>query len=254
MGPDDAPRIYSTGHSMQGIDMVGEPMHQFYGYVFDGVFMNQAEVDANTVEYPYTIHPGDAKYADVTGNGILDADDRAPIGNPQPDFIWSIGNNFKYKNFDFSFMWQGVVGSDLFNGNYRRSMIYHEGRNYLKRLNNRWRSESDPGDGTVPKVTVILDGFEKTRSSFWITDGSYARLKNVTLGYTLPPSFVQKIKLASARIYFNGFNLITITDAETEDPENFNVRGSIESTDGRGVSHGVYPSSKVYTFGVNVNF
>ena len=229
-------------------------MHQFYGYVFDGVFMNQAEVDANTVKYPYTIHPGDAKYADVTGNGILDADDRAPIGNPQPDFIWSFGNNFKYKNFDFSFMWQGVVGSDLFNGNYRRSMIYHEGRNYLKRLNNRWRSESDPGDGTVPKVSVVLDGFEKTQSSFWITDGSYARLKNVTLGYTLPSTFVQKIKLASARVYFNGFNLITITDAETEDPENFNVRGSFESTDGRGVSHGVYPSSKVFTFGVNVNF
>ena len=254
MGPGDAPRIYSTGHSMSGIDMVGKPMHQFYGYVFDGVFMSQAEVDANTIIYPFTIHPGDAKYADVSGNGILDAEDRAPIGNPQPDFIWSLNNVFKYKNFDFSFLWQGTVGNDLFNGNYRRSMIYHEGRNYLKRLNNRWRSEADPGDGTVPKISVVLDGFEKTASSFWITDGSYARLKNVTLGYNLPSNLIQKIGLANARVYFSGFNLITITDAETEDPENFNIRGSIESPDGRGVSHGVYPSAKTYTFGININF
>ncbi len=254
MGPDDAPRIYSTGESMKGIDVVGQPMHQFFGYTFDGVFMSQAEVDANTIEYPYTIHPGDAKYKDINSDGVIDTDDRGPIGDAQPDFIWSVNNVFKYKNFDFSFLWQGVHGNDLFNGNYRRSMIYHEGRNYLERLNNRWRSEAEPGDGTVPKVTVLLDGFEKTRSSFWITDGSYARLKNVTFGYTLPVNVVQRIGVASARLYFSGFNLLTITDAETEDPENFNVRNSIDSPDGRGVSHGVYPTAKTYTFGININF
>src|SRR5690606_19974253 len=177
---------------MNVINQMGEAPFSFYAYVYDGVYMNQAEIDADPVEYPFSVFPGDGRYRDTNGDNLLNSEDRTIIGNAQPDFTWAITNNFQYKNFDFSFMFHGSVGGDFYFADNRRSLFYHEGRNYLSEVNNRWRSEEQPGDGYHYKLSVDLHGLEKEASSYWISKGTYSRLKDITLGYTLPPAFAER--------------------------------------------------------------
>ena len=251
LGVDDSPMIYSPGFGMESINKVGEPLFSFYGYQYDGVYMNQAEIDADPAHYA-SATPGDGRYKDISGDGVLNSDDRTIIGNYQPDYTWGITNTFRYKDFDFSFLFQGVVGSDVYDNNIHRSMLYHEGRNYYAEVTDRWRSEQVPGDGYHYKLTVNLDGYEKTASSYWIVDGSYLRLKDVTLGYNIPKKITQKAGIGYARVYFNAVNLFTISDTPVFDPENFN--GSTTDATKRGVTHSPYPTAKIYSLGVNIEF
>ena len=109
---------------------------------------------------------------------------RRIIGKWSTVFYMGLTYSFRYKNFDFSFMFHGSVGGDVYDAVRRRSLFYHEGRNYLGELNNRWRSVAEPKYGYHYKLSVDIDGLEKTASSYWLTDGTYTRLKDVTLGYT----------------------------------------------------------------------
>ncbi|MCF0064625.1 TonB-dependent receptor [Dyadobacter chenwenxiniae] len=251
LGKDNAPMIYQPGFGMESINQVGQPIFSFYGYRYDGVYMNQGQIDADPSHYA-SAKPGDGRYVDINGDGVLNAKDRTIIGNYAPDFIWGFTNNLTYKGFDLSVLIQGVQGSDVYDNNIHRSMLYHEGRNYYKEMTNRWRSEQEPGDGYHYKLTVDLDGYEKTASSYWIVDGSYFRVKSLTAGYTFPSGILSKLNLESLRIYVNGQNLFTHKNAPIFDPENFN--GSATSATARGVTHSPYPSAKVYTFGVNIGF
>lgn len=251
LGEDDAPMIYAPGFGMESINMIGQPVFNFYGYQYAGVYMNQAEVDADPARYESAV-PGDGRYEDVNKDGVLNSDDRTVIGNFAPDFTWGITNNFSYKGFDLSFLFQGVQGNEVFDNNIHRSMLYHEGRNYYKEVVNRWRSEEEPGDGYHYKLTVDLDGLEKTASSYWIVDGSYFRLKSLTLGYTFSPDLLERISLGSLRVYFNGMNLFTVKNSPVFDPENFN--GGATEAWRRGVAHSPYPTAKIYSLGLNVGF
>ena len=143
-----------------------------------------------------------------------------------------------------------MEGNEVFDNNMRRSLFYHEGRNYSKSVVNRWRSEAEPGDGYQHKLTVDLHGLEHTPSSFWIVDGSYFRLKSLTLGYNVPSDWIAKMKLSSVRVYFNGQNLFTAKNANLFDPENFN--GGADQAMQRGVSHSPYPTAKTYSLGINI--
>lgn len=251
LGEDDAPMIYNPGFGMESINIIGYPIFNFYGYQYAGVYKNQAEIDADPAHYASAV-PGDGRYADVNKDGVLNSEDRTVIGNYSPDFFWGITNNFSYKGFDLSFLFQGVQGNEVFDNNIHRSMLYHEGRNYYNAVNKRWRSEEEPGDGYHYKLTVNLDGMEKTASSYWIVDGSYFRLKSLTVGYTLPPAMLEKLRLGSVRVYFNGTNLLTVKNSPLFDPENYN--GGVTQAWRRGVAHSPYPSAKVYTLGLNVGF
>lgn len=251
LGKDNAPMIYQPGFGMESINKVGSPIFSFYGYQYDGVYMNQSEVDSDPSRYA-SAKPGDGRYKDVNGDGVLNANDRTIIGNYTPDFIWGFNNSFSYKGFDLGLVIQGVHGSDVYDNNIHRSMLYHEGRNYYKEMTGRWRSEAEPGDGHHYKLTVDLDGYEKTASSYWIVDGSYFRLKSLTAGYTFTSGILSKLKLESLRVYLNGQNLFTHKNAPVFDPENFN--GSATSATARGVTHSPYPSAKIYTFGINIGF
>jgi len=254
LGRNNAPMIFSLGSfgSMQKINKLGEPVFGFYGYQYDGVYMNQAEIDADPASYP-SATPGDGRYKDVNGDGVLDSDDRTIIGNVEPDFTWGLTNNFTYENLDFSFSFQGVVGGEIYDDNAHRSLFYHEGRNYLTEVNGRWRSEQDPGDGHHFKVSVDVDGFEKTASSYWLNDGTYLRLKDVTIGYKLPKDIISSLGMSHARIFFNGVNLFTISDAPVFDPENF-LNSNVSNALYRGVGGSAYPSTKTYSLGINVTF
>jgi len=253
LGPDDAPLI-QTISQMGIINQVGEAPFSFYGFDYLGAYRNQAEIDDHGVEYPFEVHPGMGKYRDVNGDGLINSDDRTIIGNAQPDFTWAFGNSFDYRNFDFSFLFHGSVGGDVFDSNWHRSMYYHEGRNYLTRANDRWRSEEEPGDGYIHAldVDVATGSFEREASSYWIMDGTYTRLKDVTIGYTLSQEFATRIGITAVRFYVNGTNLLTFQNTTTIDPENMD--GSPTNPASVGVQHSQYPSSRTFTVGLNLDF
>jgi TonB-dependent starch-binding outer membrane protein SusC len=261
LGPDNAPMIYSMPafSDMMKINKVGEPLFSYYGYEYDGVYMNQAEIDADPASYE-TATPGDGRYKDVNGDGVLNSDDRTIIGKFDPDFIYGVTNTFSYGNFDLSFLLQGIIGSDIYDDNAVRSLVNHEGRNYLKEVTNRWRSEEEPGDGYYPKLTIHIDGYEKTASSFWLQNGDYLRLKDVTIGYSIPKKMTENIGISTARVFFNGTNLITIADANVLDVEAFwNSQGQTFDTDntnpvGQGIAGAGYPAARTYSVGINVEF
>ncbi|MDR2860130.1 MAG: TonB-dependent receptor [Mediterranea sp.] len=251
LGENDAPMIITPAafSGMQKINKVGESLYSFYGYKYIGVYKNQAEINADPSHYA-TAKPGDGRYEDVDKNNVLNSDDRTILGNDSPDFIWGITNSFSYKDFDLSFLFQGVQGGEMLDENIHRSLLYHEGRNYYSEVTNRWRSEEEPGDGYHYKLTVDLDGYEKTPSSYWLRDKTYIRLKNLTLGYTVPSSITNKLHISSLRLYLNGTNLFTYKKSPVYDPENFN--GSAGDVTKRGVSMNPYPSAKVFSFGFNI--
>jgi TonB-linked SusC/RagA family outer membrane protein len=251
LGPDNAPMIFTPAvfSGMQKINQVGSPIFSYYGYEYAGVYKNQGEIDADPAHYS-TATPGDGRYKDVNADGKLDANDRTLIGNYNPDFIWGLTNNFSFKGIDLSFLFQGVRGNDVLDENIHRSLLYHEGRNYYKSAVNRWRSEAEPGDGYHYKLSVDQNGYEKTPSSYWIQDGSYFRLKSLTLGYTFAAAVLEKIKVSSLRIYLTGQNLFTHKNIPVYDPENFS--GDMTDASRRGVNANPYPTAKVYSFGINI--
>lgn len=252
LGPDDAPVILSPTN-MDVINKIGESPFSFYAYKYDGVYKNQKEIDDHGVEYQFDVHPGDGRYVDINGDGIINSDDRTIIGNPEPDFIWGIGNTFQYKSFDLSIQFDGHVGGQIYNAQTRRSIFNHEGRNYFAMLSeNAWRSEEKPGDGYHYKLSVDIDGLEKQPSSYWLTDAGYTRLRNVTLGYNLPSKYTQKFGLTSLRIFFNGVNLLDWREGELiSDPENSQ---SVNDPAQMASQHNPYPTARIYSFGFNVNF
>lgn len=252
LGPNDAPIIF-TRSNMGIINAVGEVPFSFYGYKYDGVYMNQAEIDADPVEYNFEVNPGEGRYVDVNGDGIISGDDRTIIGNNQPDFIWALGNSFQFRQIDFSFQLGGTVGGKIYNAHARRSIFNHEGRNYFAGLEDRWRSEEEPGNGYNYKLDVDLYGMEKQPSDYWLVSTTYARLRNVTLGYTFPEEYAQRLGFSSGRIYFNGVNLLHWQEAETiSDPEN--TTGSNDDAAVSGVQFNPYPTATTFSLGLNIKF
>jgi TonB-dependent starch-binding outer membrane protein SusC len=256
LGPENAPIFFNPpgifGNWIGITHTVGAPPTSFYGLIYDGVFMNQAEVEAYEAEYPHQIWPGMARYRDINGDGVIDELDRTIIGNPEPDFVWAMGNTFKFRNLDFSFLFHGQVGGDLFDGNWRRSMYWHGGRNFNELANNRWRSEQEPGDGYVHAFSVdIGNTIEITPSSYFLQDFTYTRLKDITLGYTLPSELMERIGISRARFYLNATNLLTWQPSTAIDPEN-NFDRSSNSNPFVGIQQSSYPSAKTITLGVNL--
>ncbi len=249
LGRGNATQFFDIGNGFSQINRVGNPIYSFFTYVFDGVYKNQAEIDADPASYPGA-DPGDGKYVDVNNDGQLTPADRKIVGGYEPDFTWGLTNTFNYKGFDFSFLFQGVDGGLVHDTNIRRSMRYHEGRNYLGEMVNRWRSPENPGDGQHRKLTTVFNGRRLIGNSDWLFPASYIRLKNLTLGYTLNQALLSNLGMSQLRVYFTGRNLLTISDSPIPDPESNNGGG----TRNRAISGYAYPTAKIYSFGVNISF
>jgi TonB-linked SusC/RagA family outer membrane protein len=225
----------------------GYPVDVFYGFVTDGIFQSQEEVEVHAVQVPgedpfNRTSAGDIRFLDLNSDGIIDDDDRTYIGNPNPDFIFSLNNRFEYMGFDLNIFLQGVYGNDIYNAN----RIWNEGMavayNQTTETLNRWTSTSSGND--VPRA-IFNDPNKNTRpSNRFIEDGSYMRIKNVILGYTFPKSILGKIRISSARIYISGTNLFTFTNYKGFDPE-VGVNGIDLST---------YPVTRTISIGANIGF
>lgn len=248
LGPENTPIISDGGVASLYITKVGEPIGSFFGYVNGGVFKNQAEIDA----YPHyaTAKPGDRKFIDVNNDGKIDANDRTSIGSFFPDFIWGLTNDFKYKNFDLSIAFQGVQGNEILNLQ-RRYLLNSEGNaNQFAQAANYWKSDADPGDGDIIRANRVTNANSAQISSFHVEDGSYVRLRNVTLGYNFNSKLFGE-KVENLRLYVSGQNLHTWTKYIGYNPE-ANARPTNALSQGE--DYGSYPLPRTIIAGLNLTF
>jgi hypothetical protein len=236
---------------------VGEPVWYFYGFQAEGIFQNQGEIDAYTFTdslgtvsvIQKSAKPGDVKWADLNNNGRIDADDRTKIGKPLPDWYYGINLGFEYKGFDFQAFFQGVTGNQVFWASYRND-------NLKTNRTSVWYEERWTGEGTsneFPRATYDDKNGNYRISSLNVHDGNYLRLKNLSIGYTLPKNLTEKVSIAKLKVFYTGTNLLTFTKYPGIDPEVGNSRTG-DGSSYLGIDNGMYPSSKVHSFGVLVNF
>jgi TonB-linked SusC/RagA family outer membrane protein len=220
--------------------MVGLPIGAFYGYVTDGIFQTQEELAASP--HLAAAEVGDLRFVDTNGDGMLDGSDRTFIGSPIPKFIFGINLEMQYKAFDLAVDIQGQTGNKIFNG---KDVVRPDPYNFESYVWDRW---TGPGTSNeIPKPS--FGGYNFTPSDFFIQDGSFIRLRNLIIGYTLPTSLTNRINLQHVRLFLKGTNLYTITKFKGYTPE-------IGSHDvlSNGIDYGVYPIAAVYSVGLNVNF
>tara|TARA_R110002050_G_scaffold15880_2_gene48508 strand:+ start:3447 stop:6863 length:3417 start_codon:yes stop_codon:yes gene_type:complete len=252
LGPENTDIITTagTGHAFF-ITKVGEPIGSYYLLVQDGIFSTQEELN----QYPHFNNTavGDFRFVDVDGDGVLDVNkDRTIVGNYAPDFTYGFSNSFKYKGFDLNVAFQGSYGGEILNL-LRRYNANGEGNfNNTRELLNRWRSEANPGDGNTNRANRKAQGNNGRTSTWHIEDGSYLRLQNVSLGYSLPNSIIEKLGISKARLYVTGNNLYTWSDYSGYNPEVNLAGGSNQLTPG--LDYGVYPLATTYSLGINVSF
>ncbi|MEL7589000.1 MAG: TonB-dependent receptor [Prolixibacteraceae bacterium] len=239
--------------------MTGEPISSFYGYVVDGIFNSDAEVQAHvpfgseTFDGDTYSRPGVFKYRDVDGDEKITADDRTVIGSPHPDFTYGITVDVEYKNWDLSMFFQGSQGNDLINYVNRWIMFNNFSGNRGKdRLYESWTAERyAAGDKISQPIAIRDDANMQKNSSFFIEDGSYFRMKDLQIGYTLPASVLGKTGISNLRVYLQATNLFTITDYSGLDPELSNPDDNPDRL--MGVDEGVYPTSQFFMFGINLS-
>ena len=226
---------------------VGEPLAYFYGRNVLGIFQNDAEVAAHASQDGAA--PGRFKYEDINGDGVINDNDRTKIGDPHPDFLFGVNLNLGYKNWDLSMFVNGSIGNDIFDNTalYYESPAFFNSNRSTKVLD-AWTPSNT--DATYPALSeTILNNEFTSSNSFFIRDGSYVRLRSVQLGYTLPDSLASKLGASSARIYYNGTNLLTLTDFDGFDPDVPNG-GSLLL----GWYTGQYPSNSTSSIGLNIKF
>ena len=244
---------------------VGHSIGEFYGYQTDGIFQNQREISAanekaqalgkDYFQEKFTA-PGDYKYKDVNNDGVINNDDRTFIGNPNPKFAYGITLNGSYKGFDLTAFFQGIGNVDVFNAlAYRTEASYVQPFNRTKRaFEERWRGE---GTSNIYPRIISDDPNNNSRiSSRYIESGSYMRMRNVQLGYSLPKSLLAKLKVENMRFYVAGQNLLTFTKYRGLDPE-MGVgqnEGNSDTNYDLGIDRGMYPQPRTVMIGLNLTF
>ena len=234
--------------------MVGEPLFYFYGLQTDGIYQTQEEVDAVLTANPNqtTVQPGDIRFVDRNNDGMITSADKTKIGNPYPDFTYGLNLNANYKDFDFSVFIYGSQGNDIYNTNIYdlqgMTRLFNSGTEVL----NRW---TGPGtSNTVPRAIGATQNV--AASDRFVEDGSFARLRNLMIGYSLPKDMFNSY-FSKFRIYISGQNLITLTDYSGLDPEI-----GIPALDGNedtqrfevGIDRGNYPQPQSVQLGLQVAF
>ncbi|WP_343850152.1 TonB-dependent receptor [Algoriphagus jejuensis] len=263
LGPDGSPIISRQATSASApthITEIGSAPGSFFGYNVIGVYQNQEEIDSSPVikngNGTVQSKPGQLRFEDVNGDGVITADDRTVLGSPFPDFTWGMTNSFTYRNIDFAFTLQGVQGFEVLNAARRYYGNYAGSYNVLSSASDGWMSETDRGDGVSPMIDRNFNAYAGSNvvnniTSLFVEDGSFLRIRNITLGYNLSTSLLEKAKLSSLRLSFTVQNAYTFTDYEGYNPE---VSAQGGSPLVPGVDAGGYPLARTYMFGLNVGF
>jgi len=240
--------------------IVGQPAIQFYGYKSDGIWTSFEEVaaakavkDAQGNPFTFTRYAptvGGLKVQNINGDNRIDAEDRTVLGSPFPDFTWGITNNFTLGNFDLSFLFQGVQGIQLINGNINYNEQLRFNKSYT---DNRYVSPMFPGDGKTVYSTTTSGG-DLMLTDYALEDGSYASLRDFTFGYRLPESVVKKLKVGELRAYFSAQNLIYLMADNYRgiNPEARRTSANYNSPLVDGYQRGAFPLNRTFTVGVDI--
>lgn len=233
---------------------IGQPWYAFYLRKTDGIFRTQEEIDKYLWKDPETgqkkpiqpnAKPGDLKFVDVNNDGEITDDDRTYMGSYLPKTTYAFGGQFEYKGFDFSIMFQGIGGNKIYNGLRQMAIRGNQGNNMIRDVLNSY--EFNP-NSNIPRLAMINDpnGNYSSANDFFLESGSYLRLKNLTIGYTLPATTMKKIGMPGSRIrfYASGENLFTITPYSGIDPE----------VGYFGIDRSTYPLASTFSLGLNLNF
>lgn len=248
LGNSDGFEMKDNVHMLGNVSRAenGEVYPFFYGYKTAGIFQNQAQIDAYVNERGEKIQPhaepGDVIFVDMNGDGVLDDADRTKIGKGTPDWTYGINLSASWKDFDFSMLIAGAIGNDIFDATRRLDLRYV---NLPAEMMGRWHGEGT--SNVLPRFTWTNNNDNYRVSDLYIKDGSYMRLKNIQLGYTLPKSWTNKVFISSLRVYVAAENLLTLTGYEGFDPE-------ISYDASAGIDRGIYPQARTFTLGVNLNF
>src|SRR5690625_1369387 len=254
-----APSVYEQPYlTLRGVTTSvmksGAPLGAFYGYKIEGIFESEEEI-ANAASYDGA-RVGGFKFADVSGpgpdgkpDGVIDGHDRTVIGNPHPDFIYSLSLSAAYKNFDVNMFFNGSQGNDLFDLTRQFTDFYAFPGAVSVRTLDAWSPENP--DGKLVSPNADAPTIEYQSSSYYVQDGSYFRMKNLQLGYTFPTSQVLNGAISNLRFYISATNLFTITSYSGMDPE---VSQYSSTFTGPGVDMGVYPVPRQFLLGLNVVF
>ena len=239
---------YDNVHQIGNVSRAenGMPYPFFWGYKTNGIFQNQSEVDSYVNAQGKKLQPnaqaGDVIFIDYNGDGVIDDADKMMIGKGDPDWTYGLSLTASWKNFDLNMLWAGSIGNDIFDATRRLDLRYV---NLPQEMINRWHGEGT--SNTMPRFTWTNDNDNYRASDLYIHDGSYLRLKNIQLGYTLPQMLTRKVFINSLRFYIAVENFITITSYKGLEPE---ISYGTQS----GIDRGYYPQSRTFTIGANIKF
>jgi TonB-linked SusC/RagA family outer membrane protein len=233
------------------ITEVGKPIGNYYTLVQDGIFKNEAELnDPNTPRVPGA-KVGDMKFRDINGDGLIDGtNDRAITGNYMPNFTYGFSSQLQYKALDLGVSLQGVYGNEIANINSRYINSLESFTNNMAEALDRFYAEDNPGSGTYPRANRSQRGLNANMSTYSIKSGSYLRIRDITLGFTLSEKVATKVGLGRARIYLTATNPFMFTKYNAYNPEISQAGNSLTP----GVDYGSYPLSKSYVLGFNLTF
>lgn len=242
--------------------VVGGAVGEFYGYQALGIFQTQKQIDDLNAKAPGGIYyraatkPGDRYFADINGDHVVNADDRVAIGNPQPKFFGGINLDASYKAWDFNMYFYGVCGNKILNyvesdlESFQKRGSEGVENVSVKYYQNHW-TPTNHSDRYARALANDDNTLNSVPSSVWVENGSYLKLRNFTVGYTLPVNLVSRYSISKLRVYLSSQNLLTITKYSGLDPE-IGIQGGNATQNG--VDNGTYPSSRFFTFGLNVTF
>lgn len=223
---------------------VGHPLASFYGYVTDGIFQTPEEVEAAAFQNAGTA-PGDIRFKDLNGDGVIDVNDQTYIGNPTPSFTYGFNADLGWKGFELSLFFTGTQGNDIFDNTVRYDFTY------VNRPSSALERWTGPGTSNYEPRVNLSDPNQNARvSDRFVKDGSYMRLKTFQIGYNLPKAWLDKMKFTRFKIYMTAQNLLTFTSYKGLDPEIGNVGGSLEI----GIDRGFYPQARTVMGGVSLTF
>jgi len=242
--------IYAT------LTAVGHPIGSFYMYQMEGIFQNASDIFKHAYQGNY-IRPGDVKFKDINGDGVIDEKDRTYQGSAIPKFTYGLTTNLEFSNFDFSVFFQGSYGNKLYLQVNQDIEGFYRAFNITQRVvDEHWHG--DGTSNTMPRVSWLGSTNNKTPSSRFLEDASYLRMKNIQLGYTFSSKLMQAAHIKSLRMYISAQNLLTFTKYTGLDPEmhvSDNVKNEPYKGDvAAGIDWGTYPSAKSYFLGLNLNF
>jgi len=228
--------------------IVGQPVPVFTGVNYLGTWKSQEEIDASGLTSQVV---GGPRYEDLNGDGIISTEDNVVLGDPTPDLIFGFENTFSYKNFDFSFYFQGTVGNEVYNLRMRNHYFNRGETTKFADLADRWTPENPTSDIPRAGSDAVTNNLSNTE---FVEDGSHLRLKTLRLAYNFSPQQLESIGLQNATLYFTGTNLLLFADTRLIDPEASNFGRNGLGNIAQGYLDGQYPNPRILTFGLNATF